>query len=94
MHAETARSLRHVAAVHFIDVLDMLPAHAIRRHGMLWWLGLATLRRKQSRYDVVRVRRFDQIVHGAELYCADGGSDIAIARQNDSACIGPLLLER
>ncbi len=71
MHVKAASSLRHVAAVRFIDVLDMLPAHTIRGHRMIWWRGLAALRRKQSRDDIISVRRFDEIVDGTELYCAD-----------------------
>ncbi len=94
MHVESARSLRYVAAACLVDVLDVLPAYAICRHGMLRRLGLATLRREQRGDDVVRIRRFGEIVDGAELHCTDGGSDIAVARQNDRARIGPLLLER
>ena len=76
MHVKAASSLRHVAAVRFIDVLDMLPAHTIRGHRMIWWRGLAALRREQSRDDIISVRRFDQIVDGTELHCADGGRDV------------------
>ena len=93
MHVEAARSFRHVAPARFVDVLDMLPAHTIRRHGMLRRLGLAALRREQSGNDVVRIRRFDEIIEGAEFHCADSSRDIAVARQNDSACIGSTLLE-
>jgi len=40
MHVEAASGLRYVAAVCFIDVLDMLPAHTIRGHRMLRWRAL------------------------------------------------------
>ena len=48
MHVEAARSFRHVAPARFVDVLDMLPAHTIRRHRMLRRLGLAALRRDRD----------------------------------------------
>jgi hypothetical protein len=94
VHAKTARGLRYVSTTYFVDVLDVLPAHTIRRQRMPWWFCLTAHRRKQSRDDVVGVRRFGEIVDGAELHCADCGSNIAVARLNDSACIGTLLLER
>jgi len=62
LHMEAASSLRHVAAAHFIDVLDVFPADAIGRHGMLRRLGLAALQREQSRDDVGRIRRFNEII--------------------------------
>ena len=56
--------------------------------------ALPPIRRKQRGDNVVHIHRFREIVDGAEFYCPDGGSDIAVARQNDGACVGSLLLER
>src|SRR6476661_7188235 len=47
VHVETARRLRHVALAQFIDALDVLPAHAVRRHRMLRRLSLLALDREQ-----------------------------------------------
>ena len=42
---ETARRLRYVAPAGFMKLLDVLQAHAGRRHGMRWRLSFAALRR-------------------------------------------------
>jgi hypothetical protein len=79
MHVEATRGFRHVAPTRVVNLLDVLPAHAIRRHGMLRRLGFAALRGKERGNDVVRVRRFCEIIYGAEFDCSDGGGDIAVA---------------
>jgi hypothetical protein len=89
-----ARSLRHVTSAQFVNILDMSPAHMIYRHRMLRRLGVVTVRCKQSRHYFVLVYGFSEIVDGAELHSADGGSDIAVTRENNGACFGPSLLER
>jgi hypothetical protein len=92
MHIEAARRLRHVASAGLVNLLDVLQAHIGRRHGMLWRLSFAAQWRQQRGDNVIRIHR--EIVDGAEFYCLDSSRDIAVARQNDRACIGSLLLKR
>ena len=94
MHIETAGGLRHVAPCGLMNLPDVLQAHMGRRHGMLWRLSFAAQRRKQRGDDVIRIHRFREIVDGAELYCLYGRRDIAVASQNDGACLGPKSFER
>ena len=94
MHIEAARCLRYVVSAGRMNLLDMLQAHMGRRHGMLWRPSFAAQWRKQRGDDVIRIHRFREIVDGAELYCLYGRRDIAVASQNDGACLGPKSFER
>lgn len=73
--------------------MDVLPAHAISRHGPRRRLGYAALGREQRGDDVIGVGRLQEVVNGPEFHRLDGGRDIAVASQNDRACVGPLLFE-
>jgi hypothetical protein len=73
--------------------MDVLPAHAISRHGTRRRLGYAAPGREQRGDDVIGVGRLQEVVDGAKFHRLDGGSDIALASQNDRARVGSLLFE-
>ena len=93
VHVEPARRLRDVAVAHFIDALDVLPAHAIRRHRVLRWLGFLRTGRQQRCDNVVGVGRLGQVIDRAHLHRGHGGGDIAIAGEHNGACVRPLALQ-
>ena len=93
MHIKAARGLRHVTLGYLIDVVDVLPAYAIRRHGMRRRFGLAAPGREQRGDDVIGVGGLQKVVDGPKFRCLDGSSDIAIASQDNRAYIGSLLFE-
>jgi Uncharacterized protein conserved in bacteria len=55
MHVQPPRRFRDVAVAHFVDALDVLPAHAIRRHRIVRQFGLLGAAREQGRDDIVGV---------------------------------------
>src|SRR6476619_197023 len=57
VHVEPARGFRDVAAAQFVDALNVLPAHAIRRHRIFRRLDLPVVERKQRRRHVVGIDR-------------------------------------
>src|ERR1700727_1511889 len=83
VHVEAARGLRNIAAAQFVDALDMLPAHAVRRHRIFRRLDLPVVEREQRRGDVVGIDRLGAIIDRAEFYRVDGGGDIAVAGEDD-----------
>ncbi len=71
----------------------MLPADAVRRHGILRGLRLVLRRCGERRQDVLGVGRLGQIVHRPKLHRGNGGGDIAVAGEHQRTAIGPGLLQ-
>ena len=55
MHVEPARGFRDVAVAHLVDALDVLPAHAIRRHRIVRQFRLLGAAGQQRGDDVVGI---------------------------------------
>jgi hypothetical protein len=72
----------------------VLPADAIRRHRIFRRIGGFAFEREQRIDDVVGVDRLGQIVERAELHGGHRGRDIAVAGEDDRACVGTPPLER
>ena len=94
MHVELARGLRNIAAAQFVDALDMLPPHAIRRHRIFRRLGLAAFHRKQGVDHVVGVGGFGELIDRTELHRIHSGCDVAVARKHDAAGVRPAAFQR
>src|ERR1700760_3680809 len=62
VHVEPARRLRDVAIAHFIDALDVFPAHAVRRHRVLRRLGFFRAGRQQCSDDVIGIGGLGEII--------------------------------
>ena len=58
MHVETPRGLGDVPVAHFIDALNMFPAHAIGRHRVFGRRDPFTACTRQSGVDVVCIGGF------------------------------------
>src|SRR5579864_4482028 len=94
MHVEAARGFRNVAAAQFVDTLDVLPAHAVRRHRIFRRLDLSVVEREQRGSDVVGIDRLGEIIDRAELYRIHRGGDVAVAGEDDGARFRPALFHR
>ncbi len=92
MHVEAASGFRDVAVAKLIDALNMLPTHAVRRHGVLGRIGLVAFLGEKSRLDRVGVGRLCQIIDSAELHRGNSGRDISVTRQHDNARFRPCVL--
>ena len=92
VHVETTRGFRNVTTAQFVDALDVLPAHAVRRHRILRRLDLPVVERQQRRNDVVGIDRLGEVIDGAEFDRIHRGRDVAVAGEDDGARFRPALL--
>ena len=94
VHVEPPGGFGDVAVAHFVDALDVFPAHAVRRHRIFRRGSLGLGIRQQRGDDFIGIRRLGKIIERAELHGGDGGGDVAVAGQHDGAGVGALALQR
>jgi len=94
MHVEAARSFGNITAAQFENALDVLPADPRGRHRIFRWLDFFVVEGEQSRGDIVGIHRLCQIIDRAELHRIHRGRDIAVASENNGACLRAALFHR
>ncbi len=78
-----------------VDALDVFPADAVGRHGVIRRRGRGALARgQQGPGHVVGVRGLGQIVHRPGLHRRHRGGDVAVAGQHDHPGVRPVGLDR
>src|SRR6202047_5445647 len=93
VHVETARRFRDIAAAKLVNPLNMLPPHPVGRHWIFWEFGRIVAGGHESIENFVGIDWLGQIIESPELYGGHGGSDIAIAGQDDAPRVRTLRLQ-
>ena len=93
MHAKTACRLRNIMIAKLIYPLDMLPADAIRRHGIFRWIGSFARPREQRLFYIIGVSGFRKVVDGAGFYRGNRRCDVAVTGQHDNATVFPFVAD-